>query len=228
MLIGCSGCGAKKQAVTDNLDNYEKIETVIAWLNPEKQEAFGLWEQSMTCISAVYTDKLPAHPQWELVCNLQTDEELEQGNYYKVELAKKWLKHHELLQDRAPFDLELVRIIETRKAPPSSGDQLVICTEVFMTVSTRVVDKDDQDIQLDRVFTKDLTTGQIVPINDLNVEGYYTVLDDSYRHFLKGKERRFLFSGIKNGTTVFEEEFVIGADQCHIYKVEGTEKIVLK
>ena len=59
------------------------------------------------------------------------------------------------------------------------------------------------------------------------MEGTYIVLDDSYRDKLQNDKDKFRLVGIKEGKKVVDELFVIGADCCHIQKIEGKEDIQL-
>ena len=56
---------------------------------------------------------------------------------------------------------------------------------------------------------------------------WYPVLDDSYQVILQGKEEQFQFVAEINGNEVVREDYFIGADQCHIYKVSGPQQIAL-
>jgi hypothetical protein len=54
---------------------------------------------------------------------------------------------------------------------------------------------------------------------------WYTVLDDAYRPKLANKEDVFRFIGKRGDDIVVEEDYRIGADECHIYKVSGKDEI---
>lgn len=97
------------------------------------------------------------------------------------------------------------------------------CTHQFVAVSVEVTGQN-----LDQTYTIDVRSGDTVyQASASMIEESYVVLDDSYQEDLQGKERDFRFVGLANDSVLVDEEFEIGADQCHVYKVDGPAQIDL-
>lgn len=117
--------------------------------------------------------------------------------------------------------LFLATSCEKKKCAPDT-----ICTEMFAMITVRVVDQNGELVKLDEVYT--VREGNAETIRpDQNMEGAYIVLDDSYRGKLQNDKDKFRLVGMKEGKKVVDELFVIGADCCHIQKIEGKEDIRL-
>ncbi|PSL18059.1 hypothetical protein CLV60_1337 [Dyadobacter jiangsuensis] len=56
-------------------------------------------------------------------------------------------------------------------------------------------------------------------------QGYYVVLDDHYQAKLENQQDNFRFIGKRGNEVVVQEDFVFKADQCHITKVSGKNKL---
>lgn len=111
---------------------------------------------------------------------------------------------------------------------PAGDCEGVMCTMMFASVSTSVVDASGAPVQLDKVYTVRVSTGeQITPEQHMS-PGSYIVLDDSYQKRMVNSTEQFTFTGFKNGKKVVEEQFVIGADCCHVHKVSGSDRIVAR
>jgi hypothetical protein len=54
---------------------------------------------------------------------------------------------------------------------------------------------------------------------------WYTVLNDTYQRKLANKQDVFRFIGKRGDVIVVEEDYLIGADECHVYKVSGKDEI---
>jgi hypothetical protein len=101
------------------------------------------------------------------------------------------------------------------------GDDEFYCTEEFRSVTIRV-----NGPVLEDFFTIRVSNGDTIRPNGIGVwENYYPVLDDAFQTKLIGKEEVFRFYGKIQNTTVVMEDYLIGADRCHIYKVLGTEEV---
>ena len=97
-----------------------------------------------------------------------------------------------------------------------------LCTEEFRMIMLEV-DGGDLDITVTRV-----KHDKRIAYTDSAAQGpHYLVLDDNYRYLFEGMTKAFVFYGYKNGSLVVEEEFIIAADECHISRVSGPEKISL-
>ena len=99
------------------------------------------------------------------------------------------------------------------------------CTEELRIISIEVTGE-----VLDETYTIRQASGDTVAVgdtSDLGIFNAYVVLDDSYKDELEGEEEPFRFVGLQNGNVLVDELFEIGADQCHIYKVSGKDKVEL-
>lgn len=115
------------------------------------------------------------------------------------------------------------------KEEENNNCENVMCTEIFMSVTLRVVDGNDKGITLDEFYTVNTSANDTFRSSDgLPAEGYYPVLDDSYRTKLRNKTQNFHFVGIKGGKKIVDEDFKISADCCHIGKQSGRDSVVVK
>lgn len=103
-----------------------------------------------------------------------------------------------------------------------------ICTEVLMSVSVNVTDKNGNNIDLQDHYTINVANGDTIRNNNGPwPEGAYVVLDDSYVNKMYNSRLQFRFVGIKNNIVVVDEAYTISADCCHINKESGKETIVI-
>ena len=99
----------------------------------------------------------------------------------------------------------------------------VICTEIFAAVTVEVIGS-----SLDDYYTVRPSNNDTIRINeDMFGENVYTVLDDNYLPELKNDQDKFTFTGIIAGQVVVSEEFVISADECHVFKISGKDVVNL-
>lgn len=110
----------------------------------------------------------------------------------------------------------------------SCEEEGVVCTTEFATVNLVVVGDSLTDYFTVRLITKDTIRSQETPYKNNDGDFSYIVLTDGMKNELEGKLDLFVFKGEINGETVISEEYKIGADECHIYKDTGKDKIVLK
>jgi hypothetical protein len=103
----------------------------------------------------------------------------------------------------------------------------VACTMIFAMVTTQVIDGNGDAVRLDDYYTLRTSTGEKIKSQE-TMEGYYTILDDSYLNKLKQSSDKFQFVGMKNGKQVVNETYTITADCCHVQKKEGRPTIVAK
>lgn len=97
-----------------------------------------------------------------------------------------------------------------------------MCTEIFAMVGVEI-----EGIPLDSFYTIDVSRGQKIYHTDYQYENWYPVATDMLLERLKNSQDEFLFIGSVSGNEVIREKYIIGADQCHIFKVSGPEKIEL-
>ena len=110
---------------------------------------------------------------------------------------------------------------QPKKCPPDT-----MCTEVFVMVSVKVLDGNDQPVKLDEVYTVRESNNEKL-LFEQNMDQYYVVLDDSYQKKLQQQSDKFRFVGMKNGQKLVDEIFVISADCCHVKKESGKEQVIL-
>ena len=105
---------------------------------------------------------------------------------------------------------------------PSCNDKGIICTEEFAMVGITVSGQ-----ALDRCFTIRLSTSDTLSTNSFHFENWYTIATDELREDLRNRKENFRFYGLINDSVVVMEDYVIGADDCHIYKVSGRDSVAL-
>lgn len=104
----------------------------------------------------------------------------------------------------------------------------VICTEVLASVMVQVTDASGNPLGLDEAYTIRTKTGEKITLGQNMSDGRYNVLDDTYQPRIANNTETFQFVGVKNGNKVVEENYSIGADCCHVKKISGKDKIVVK
>lgn len=100
-----------------------------------------------------------------------------------------------------------------------------ICTEEFRMISVTVI-----GAELDEYYTLRNKNGDTIRLEYFQKFGNtisYPVLDDSFQSSIANKNEEFTFVGIIDDKEVINEPYVIGADECHIDKVSGTNEINL-
>ncbi|ODS82148.1 MAG: hypothetical protein ABS46_09610 [Cytophagaceae bacterium SCN 52-12] len=114
-------------------------------------------------------------------------------------------------------------------------DQPVICTEIFMTVSVQLKDKNGAPVRLDSFRVTRLPEGQnITPaytgqqLDSYRDYGTYPVATDSDDSlFPKFTPTRVLFEGFIGEREVVSAEYVVKFDCCHVEWVSGERSIVV-
>jgi len=102
----------------------------------------------------------------------------------------------------------------------------IICTEEFRMITIAIDGPELEDYYTLRVKTGDtIRPTQRLPKTSIQ---NYTVLDDNFQKSLQGKKETFIFIGIIDGKTAVQEDFVIEADACHVYKNSGAELVTLE
>lgn len=101
-----------------------------------------------------------------------------------------------------------------------------ICTEQFEMLSVKVLDSDGRPVKLDKVTTMHKKTKWSFNA-DQSLGDRAVILDDSALEYMRGREEVFWVKGYLNGEHVFTEEYVLGADCCHVFKKKGKDQIVL-
>lgn len=107
-----------------------------------------------------------------------------------------------------------------------------ICDEMWASVIVRIIDSNENPVKLNLYYTirlSDYDTIYYYP-NDTHSAysfGFYQVIDDKYQSILENKTESFNFIGFLNDSMIINELYEVSADECHIYKVSGKDKIIL-
>ena len=94
---------------------YEKTEEETYWISSRKKDATGVWSQPVQCFQYQIGTTLNKEGKWELLCEDIEYFHFVEGKYYRIKVLKKWLKNHDRLMDRTPYDLELVTVISKER-----------------------------------------------------------------------------------------------------------------
>lgn len=121
--------------------------------------------------------------------------------------------------------LASVFLFSCKKSQDPTIEDPIACTEIFTMIPIQVEKAGNQQ-PLTQFYTIDIELHDTIRENNF-LEGYYIVISDNYQQKLKNDTREFLFEGLINDEKVVSEVFVIKADECHIEKVSGVEKVVL-
>jgi hypothetical protein len=103
----------------------------------------------------------------------------------------------------------------------SCKDDEIACTEQFVTIGLEITGAD-----LDDHFTIRQSNADTIRIGSVFGD-FYPVLDDSYQTELENEEEQFSFIGIIADTITVSESFIIAADECHVMKISGVDKVEL-
>lgn len=104
-----------------------------------------------------------------------------------------------------------------------SKEDKVSCTEEFRFVGVNVEGDSLSDYFTIRQKTSDtIRLEQSVVFPDYI---WYIILDDSFSQTLKNSSETFTFQGFINDSIVISEDYVIKADDCHISRQSGLDKI---
>ena len=101
------------------------------------------------------------------------------------------------------------------------NDDDIFCTDEYRQISVKVEFEDGSAPAFD-YFTLRVSAGDTIRYDEsMPIENTYVVLADDYQPELQGLTEEFRFIGTHQGDIIFNEEFIISADECHISKVDG-------
>ena len=110
----------------------------------------------------------------------------------------------------------------------NSCTENLFCTEEIATVFTEIKNKNDgSTVLLDSTITKD-KNGTVYSsyVRAANEEyELYAVIGDLEYDLISFSGTELIFSGWKDGNLLFESEFEVGKDCCHVRKLSGPEII---
>ena len=106
----------------------------------------------------------------------------------------------------------------------------VICTEIFKSISIKVVDAAGNDVLLSTHSTIRKRDKAVFgrTMNDAANGEQYVLLDDSSVASLANTQDTVTFTATTKDGKPLSADFVVGADCCHIFKVSGPETLVLR
>lgn len=104
----------------------------------------------------------------------------------------------------------------------------IACNEMFVTVMLHIKNSSGAAVLLDDSYTVSVA-GEDTIRDDSGVypKGRYVVVNDNFRKQLRFNPTKYIFYGIKNGSVIVKEPFVITADCCHIKKQSGKDEVVI-
>ena len=114
-------------------------------------------------------------------------------------------------------------------------EESVVCTCELRQINIRAVYTDGTPVVLDKFETINLETGQKMEFGGdthyimdayYKDSGQYPVMNDDYRKELENKPLKIKFLGYKNEQVVIEEAFIVSADECHVYMVDGNDSVI--
>ena len=102
----------------------------------------------------------------------------------------------------------------------------IACTEEFRTIGVTIT-QDNQPLNLDRYTVT--TEGEALELdNNLGMgSGWHTLFTDAFQKTYQNREITLSLKGYLGTEMVVNQDYVVGADCCHIYLVSGPEEISL-
>jgi len=109
-----------------------------------------------------------------------------------------------------------------------------VCTQNYVPIGVTIEDTSSVKIVLDSYKVIDITTKEdlTIPYSREEFEnyrdtGYYPIFSDAYRVQYQNSKVTISFIGYISDNEVVTEEFIVGADCCHVSLFSGNTKIVL-
>ena len=109
-----------------------------------------------------------------------------------------------------------------------------ICTQNFVTITVFINDTNANPISLDRFEVLIIESGvditRIVSETAFEImqqTGAYPVFGDEYQPSFANTEVQINFKGIINDQVIVNEDYTVGADCCHVYRISGNTNIVV-
>ena len=111
---------------------------------------------------------------------------------------------------------------------------MVSCTQNFVTLTVSAKDASGAAILLDSYEVIDVDSGKNLTddFNDeenqyLKEQGLYPILSDANRVKYQNSTATLTFKGYISNEEVINEEFVVGADCCHVSLISGNTEIII-
>lgn len=123
--------------------------------------------------------------------------------------------------------LILLVMIATVSCDRTSCARNVACTEEFRSIGVNIRAIDGAPVALDMYTVVD---GEDELALDANVDmerGWHVIFTDAFQSQYENREVTLTLTGYIDGTVVVNQDFVVGADCCHVFLVSGPEEIFL-
>ncbi len=122
---------------------------------------------------------------------------------------------------------------DIEKSKEDCGEN-TFCTENYVTIGVTIKDNSGVKIVLDSYKVIDMATKEDLTLPYSNEEfenyrntGYYPIFSDAYRVQYQNSKTTISFIGYISENEVITEEFIVGADCCHVSLISGNTEIVL-
>ena len=114
------------------------------------------------------------------------------------------------------------------KSEPSECPSDLACTEIFVTLTVKIQNRNNESVFLTRTTTSIEGNSKIISKSDWDKISAYNVLDDLSIKDLKKSGSIVTFKGFDaNNQMIVNEQFIIGHDCCHIVKISGKDVIIV-
>jgi hypothetical protein len=114
------------------------------------------------------------------------------------------------------------------KSETSECPSDLACTEVFVTLTVKIQNRNNESVFLTRTTTSMEGTSKIITKSGWDKISDYHVLDDLSLKDLKKSGSIVTFKGFDaNNQMIVNEQFIIGHDCCHIVKISGKDVIIV-
>lgn len=111
---------------------------------------------------------------------------------------------------------------------------MVACTEIYVTLTVSVKNDSGDNVALDSFEVVDTKTGENLTVNYNDSEyqyykeqGLYPIFSDKYQKQYQNSETTISFKGYISNKVVVDQDFVVGADCCHVNLISGPTEIFL-
>ena len=114
------------------------------------------------------------------------------------------------------------------KSDSSECPSDLACTEIFVTLTVKIQNRNNESVFLTRTTTSIEGNSKIISKSDWDKISAYNVLDDLSIKDLKKSGSIVTFKGFDaNNQMIVNEQFIIGHDCCHIVKIAGKDVIIV-
>jgi hypothetical protein len=107
---------------------------------------------------------------------------------------------------------------------PDDCPENIGCTEQFVMFTFSPTDSEDKPVYFDAYYSQNMDNSKVYDSfdeQDFLDAGTYMVLTDQEMEDLKKTGTVIRFFGQLDGDVIFEQDFLIGHDCCHILPLEG-------